>query len=785
MLGGRRLEPSSIRRPKRGARSLKSEHELPTLVVGLGAFGAEVCERLSALGGASRLVTVDPAAPPTQTADLLIEHAEELLRLGRLLEARGPGDARRPALDVFVVGDLGEAPVAEHIAALMAEAGARLASRFSHIFRGHDLPNLTLCPVLALIGARRAGGGQPARDALSGLERVAMSAPDSAVPRVLVIEQQTSRYELTREEVVSTVLALLSLVLDGSLRHAEPLQGFLRAPPGELRDGRIFATFGCATLELTLRRYCVSRGAAELVASLRSESATDASEGVATAERLVPDADDLEARLARPESGDDLVQLLRAHVPQVEFPSIAWTHTPEQIRDVNYGWGWFDALERTVGSLVSRLDEQEMDELARVADERGLALRRRAERDVIRRIGELERSGPRGWSAALRLAEQVRSVADRRLARLDRALRSEELPPFPKTDGVQSAFRDLREESTRRPRPYRLVFFGVLATLVLAALLHHVPKWVLVTLILRRVHPLAPWPSSMSIDVGAARWVVDPPWSFFWLLLAIGAGLGWWLARHRRKRHEALESARDALEAAVRQYLDDDVGSSVRRYYETRLRFSLRSWALRILRRVREVADGQAARLGKLALALARLERELSADARRAERPPEGDGGDLLYRTRVSPELLERTYDAVRPASDLAVKLFARTEPTPADEVPEYLLAERVIAFVEPEVQPTDDVLRTHAAAFVVDFVTELAGKLGAPLEVRGFDERAAERQYLFAPSWASDAIREAEHTVGPLPELRPHGDPDRVHLVSMRTALAKSSIAILAEEPR
>ena len=527
----------------------------------------------------------------------------------------------------------------------------------------------------------------------------------------------------------------------------------------------------------------MSRGAAELVASLKSESATDASAGIATAERLVPDAADLETRLARPESGDDLVQLLRAHVPEVDFPNIAWTHTPEQIRDVNYGWGWFDALERTVSSLVSRLDEQEMDELARVADERGLALRRRAERAVLESIRKLERSGPRGWSAALRLAEQVRAIAERRLARLDRQLRNEELPPFPKTDGVEGAFRNLREESTRRPRPYRFVFFGVLITLAIAALLHHVPKWVLVSLIQRRVHPLAFSPSSMSFDVGAAHWVVDPPWSFFWLAAAVGAGLAWWLARHRQKRHEALLDARDSLQAAVRRYLDDDVGQSVRRYYETRLVFSLRSWALRILRRVREIADQEAERLGRIALGLTRLERELSADARRAERPPEGDGGDLLYRTRVSRDLLEKTYEAVRPSSDLAVKLFARLEPAAPGEVPEYLLAERVLEFVHPEVEPSDEVLRTNAASFVVEFVGELAGKLGAPLEVRGFDERAAERQYLFAPGWAADAIREAEREVGPLPELLQHGDSDRVHLVSMRTALSKSSIAVLEAE--
>jgi hypothetical protein len=754
--------------------------ELPTLVVGLGAFGAEVCERLSAFESRPRSLRVDPTTPPEETAGRLIEQAEELLGLGRVLGSRAPGDGRRPALDLFVIGDLGEQAVADAISPLVREVGTRLAVRFSHIFRGHDSPNLALCPVLALIGARDGRSVQAARQALAGLEAIAKDS--SAVPRVLVIEQQSSRYELTRDETLSSVLALLSLVLGGVLRHSEPLESFLRAPPGELRDGRIFATFGCATLELSVRKYCVSRGAAELVASLRRDPGSDASEGLATAERLVPDPDDLESRLARPEAGDDLLELLRANVPRLEFPAIGWSHTPEQIRDVNYGWGWFDALERTVSSLVTRLDEQEMDELARVADERGLALRRRAERDVRDRIRELERSGPRGWSAALRLAEQVRAVAERRLARLDRALRTAALPPFPGTEGVQVAFRELREESTRRPRPYRLAFFAALATIAFAALLHHVPKWILVSLIQRRVSPLALTPSSMSFELGAARFLVDPPWVFFWLVAVIGALVGWWIARHRKQRHEALLATQGALKAAVRRYLDDDVGSSVRRYYETRLSFSLRSWAYRILRRVRELADAEAARLGLIAQGLARLERELSTEARRAERPPAG-AGDLLYRTRASPELLNKTYQAVRPSGDLALKLFAELPTAAPDEVPEYLVPGRVLSFVEPELEPGRDVLASQAAPFVVEFVSELVGKLGASLEIRGFDQRAAERSYLFAPDWARDALAEATRALGGMPELLPHADSDRVHLVSMRTALRRDSIAVLAEE--
>jgi hypothetical protein len=277
----------------------------------------------------------------------------------------------------------------------------------------------------------------------------------------------------------------------------------------------MFASFGCATLELTLSEFCLLRGAADVVESMRAAPAVAAGGGSARAARLLPKADEVAERVRRQESGD-LIELLRAHAPTIEFPEIGWNATPEQIRDVAYGWSWYDALESTVAATVRTLDEVEMDELARVADERGQRLRQDLSDDARRELQKVEQSGPHGWSEALRLAEYVRDGASREVSRLERTLRSHELPKFPEPTLVESAFRALREEATLRPRPYRLVFFGALGSLSFAALLHWLPKWIVVVLSWRSVPLLSLAPSSAGVEIGGPlHYVLDPPWSFF------------------------------------------------------------------------------------------------------------------------------------------------------------------------------------------------------------------------------------------------------------------------------
>jgi hypothetical protein len=730
------------------------------------------------------LLEVAPDAPVAPLVAEVIAHAERELGLGALVASHAPEDDRRPTFDLIVVADLGEPKVAEAIPELVNQIGTRLLSRFSHIFRGHDLGNLTLCPVLALGMLRENEPVERQKQCLGELERAAFGpdAPSpSIVPRVFVIEQQTSHYELRKSELTSTVASFLTLLMTTALGEREPVRGFLRGSPEQLRDRRMFASFGCATLELTLSEFCLLRGAADLVEAMRAAPAVGAGAGSARADRLVPKADEIAEKVRSQESGD-LIELLRAHAPTIDFPDIAWTATPEQIRDVAYGWSWYDALESTVAATVQTLDEVEMDELARVADERGQRLRRDLSEDARRELRQVEDSGPHGWSEALRLAEHVRDAAGREVSRLERGLRSHELPEFPKPTLVESAFRALREEATLRPRPYRLVFFGALASLLFAALLHWVPKWIVVALFWRSVPLMSLAPSSAEIAVqGPLHYVLDPPWSFFWVLALAGSLSYFVLTRYRQKRHEALLSTRESLEAAVRRFLTDATSPSVFSYYEARLTFVLRAWALRSLRHLADTARAEAERLGRISLGLARLGRELSdsADARAAP-PTDIEGSDLLFRTRTSPDVLSRTYAAVRPPPDLARSLFAKSGGSRGDQAPAYLLRENVLDTVRPEVALPEDVLRREVGPVVADFVTELHAKLSVPLEVRDLDQRAVARKYVFLPEWARDVLIESKERMRSLPESVVHEDDDRVHLVTVRTALLRESIALL-----
>lgn len=498
-------------------------------------------------------------------------------------------------------------------------------------------------------------------------------------------------------------------------------------------------------------------------------------------------AEDLEAAIVKHESGEDLIELLRAQAPHVSFPGISERDTPEQIRDQSYGWGFYESLEQTVDALVRRLDDLEMDELSRVADERGLTHSRKLLADARAALFELERSGPHGWGLALRLAEQVHAQSSRQTERLSKKLRTERLPPFPKPDQVESAFRGLREESTLRPRPYRLVAFGVLAAAVATALCAFLPKWIVVALLWRKVPLLSLAPSASSIRVtGPLAYVVEAPWVYLWLFCLFGAAIGFWLARHKKKRHEALLAARDDLRAAVGRFLSDAIEPSILRYYEARLAFVMRAWALRALSRLRDATSRDVDRLTGIGAALSRLRREFEGEASRmASESAGGEGGDLLYRTRASSELMASTYEAMRPPPDLAQKLFEQSlseDRADAEDAPSYLLPDNVLAAVRPHVEPSSEVLGEHAGPFVVEFVRELSGKLGVPLEISGFDERTAEREYLFAPEWALAALGEAKQAARSLPQALAHGDPDRVHLVTVRTALTRESIVVLGE---
>lgn len=758
-----------------------SRSDSPKIVVGLGAFGAKTAARLKPLASDTLVVLT---APADDAADLVCDSLDHAKRLFGLRSGLGAHDRD---LLLTVVADLDEAGIADAAPRLARELGAALSARFSHILGRGRASRLTLAPVVVLSGAREGKPSAAASAALSQFAALAQGDPElgAAAARILVLEPQTRRYELAEAELVSTVVSFLFLLLSTDLDQQEPVRSFFKPLPDQQRDGRVFASFGCATLELSAKHYVLARLCRDLVAWLRSVPSDAAQHAHATAERLIPTAAEIESNIRAPQGEHaDLIELLRTQKPNVDVPSIGASDRPETIRDVKFGWGWFDALQNTVGALVRRLDELEMDELARVADERGHKLATSISKEALEEIDESEARDAHGFARALRLVERARAVAERERKALERAVNSAELSPFPEPTSVENALMGLREESTRRPRPFRLVAFGVLAAVLAALLLQHVPKWIYVALFQRRVPlgALSPSSGSMPVD-GALAPLLESPWSFF-LVFGIALGVAYFLlSRHRAQRHAALCADRDHLSASVERFLSDALTPSVLGFYEDRLQLSLRAWALRALKQVERTLDLEHYRLTALSNALESLQRRYEAQLKSAEAPVATDSGDLLFRRRARSEVLSALYAQIRPTSDVferTVATLGRPEGAGRDEAPLLFDSVALAAALEGEVELTPAVVAKHLGGQVLEFVTEMFETLGVPLEVIEFDDRSAERSYIFCPDWALPIMTDARASGLKAPEPIVSGDPERVHVLVMRTALPLSAISVL-----
>ncbi|MEZ4226724.1 MAG: hypothetical protein R3B13_37610 [Polyangiaceae bacterium] len=759
----------------------------PAIVIGLGAFGTEVATRLLPLASDGLVVLT---ASVDDTAKVESEALERARALFGLKHALGSADR---SLFLTVVADLDEPGVAERVPELSERVGAALAARFSHILGRGAASRMTVAPVLVMSAAR---GGEPAQgsvEALRKLEALAL-APRSErkecpVARVLLLEPQARRYELAGSELTSTVVSFLFLLLTTHLRVQEPLRSFFEPLPDQQRDQRVFASFGCATLELRAEGYVLERLCRDTIAYLRETPGDAAESARVSAERLIPSSGEIEARIrGGGESRADLLELLRAHKPRVDVPSVGYEETPETIRDVKFGWGWFDALQNTVSALVRRLDELEMDELSRVADERGHRLATELSGAMLHAIDESEARDARGHARALRLVERARAVAAKERKQLERALLASELCPFPEPTAVENALIGLRDESTRRPRPMRLAAFAALFSLLAGLFLQHVPKWIYLALITRRVPlgGLTPASGSMPLD-GLASRLLDPPGGFLIMALCAGVLCFVILRRYRQQRHAALCAERDALEAAVERFLADALAPSVLGFYADRLELSLRAWALRALKQIERTLDREHRRLTALSGGLERLERQYDERVRASNTPEATDGGDLVFRRKARLASLDALYGQLRPTSEVFERTAAalgRPIGGLRDEAPRLFNREALQDQLRSEVDLSTLIVAKHLSAPVEDFVTEMFDTLGVPLEVREFDERSAERSYVFCPEWATPVLEDARNRGLSAPEPIVTHDPERVHVLVVRTALPLQAIAVTQEQP-
>jgi hypothetical protein len=177
------------------------------------------------------------------------------------------------------------------------------------------------------------------------------------------------------------------------------------------------------------------------------------------------------------------------------------------------------------------------------------------------------------------------------------------------------------------------------------------------------------------------------------------------------------------------------------------------------------------------------LQRRSEAGLEGIEAPSGLDSGDLLFRRRARADVLDSLYAQIRPTSDVFERTVAALGRPPGagrDEAPRLFEPAALAATLQGEIELTSAVVAKHLGGQVLEFVTEMFDTLGVPLEVMEFDERSAERSYIFCPEWALPVMADARAAGLKAPEPIVSGDPERVHVLVMRTALPLSAISVL-----
>jgi hypothetical protein len=455
----------------------------------------------------------------------------------------------RPSFSVFLVGDLGEQAVREALPAVLRAVGTSLLRRFSHIFTpaSDEGPNFGIYPILLLGGVHEGEGerGRIISDSVRQLGRLAVESagwwhfaqPEQAprwpcVGRIVLLDDQTQKYVLTREELVSSILSFLTLAMFcGDLRRLEPedpagpLREFLQGagpqvdddpsrPAMDPDDPRLFATFGLATLDAAqgfASAYCRNRLALGIVDCMRPE--TPATQLGPTLEDLCS-ADKLGARLegrsatARPtRAQDQLTERLRKLETELvnQCVDVSTHDTPENLLHDKYSWPWFQQLSQRLTDTCRGIESEVLPLAADEIERQGLATARESFQTLAAEVDRQVWSGPTGWHEARQALVQVEAAASREQEnhRLEPVI-----PELPDLQPVLGAVERVRDECTLWPRPRRLWFAALSSALLLTLLVHFVPKWVYVRVFYENTVPRPG--TDLSIESAQKARAADP-----------------------------------------------------------------------------------------------------------------------------------------------------------------------------------------------------------------------------------------------------------------------------------
>lgn len=761
----------------------------PTLLIGLGAFGRAVVARASSAGarqGDGGEHGLAPGAEIMAVADDALEavvgEAEarcvRLLDLGRFVDSTAPADPRGPRLDVLVVADLGEAPVAAAVAGIVELLARRLRERFRPILRAGE-GALAVCPLLLVPhGAARLAAPIQALAVLARHPDRQQRLP----ARIYLVEDQSGKYLLSPDELMRSFAAFLHLLLLSRLRDDQGVRDLVE-PPDDDRV-RPFGTFVCATIEVDMaavHELCALALGREIVACAGGAGPALA-EIAAEAGALVPEPTTVEGKLWQEGEGRTLESYLTP--PDVPVPRIDWADAPEDITERKLGALWRLESERTIAAFRERVEHLQMDRLAAQIERNGAALAAEVEAEVSERVRAEVQAGPRGPVRALELvryaAARARGLRDGLRARID----APDLPRFPpspldaRTDAVHEAAAAWPRQVPGRMRLLSAIAV-VLGTLMLGGMVHMaagLSRGSIIDLIGR---PLPWWASGIA---GLAL-----AWS--------GAGYALW--RHRKRHHNWLCQARDDLDQALARYLHRDVVD----YFRRRLGYTRLLWSYRIYERLSARLDALSGQIEAGRAALAETGRGLAAREHEAVARLAGTGSagadGVLYRRLLRPDVVEAFYRHARPADVSATAARFHAEATAAADPLEAPFADedRLLAFCRRELahvrelapyEPARSPLADAVATGVRAYVQKLALKLSPPLEViqSAASEAPAPRRMVIAPPEARGLIDDSLASLDQSWVVRSQsGDPRRIHLLVVRDGLPVEAVAAVAQD--
>ncbi|HHH27021.1 MAG TPA: hypothetical protein ENK57_01550 [Polyangiaceae bacterium] len=810
-----------------------TDPEVPSILVGLGGFGAEVVGRVMRERADALLDEADEAPLTSITlprglsaravGERVLGDARELLAHSRMVRSRDRRSAEGlTRLHVFVVANLGEPEVRAQLAGAIEAIEARLLLELSPIFEAFRVGaarNLIVLPLCAMPHPGAFDQGDDVIEAVVALsEQIAARPPrERAVPQLFLIEDVAEFSVLgdaELEQCVRNFLTLLLYSLSSVTRIAPLLYG--QAPSAPL------ATFICAVSELpraALARYATDAVALEVVDAVLAQTKEDGADFMA-----IDAIEEVElAVFDEPRDADrDVLELLGRYAPEVQRDTEPpWWERGEAVR-ARYGpdpgdpsvdeaqpapeppVGWALARMRDIEKTWRLLQRRRFDDLIggereRIAQERDTVLA-----SIAKRVDEALFSDPQP-GAFLRASVLVSRIERAVSLRLEDAIRDRDaaLPVEPPSF---SAFTDaharMMDDARRKPDLARALLW---ATLFVGAMVLFLPL------------PARALAEALSIDPAAwqSPWLRERAWLS--ALLLSSAGVGTFLFFRLRRAHLALRDSFHAMFDAL-EHTVTGLRDSVLEYFASRLRLAREVARVEALLAVRSAVLGDQARLtlvdraarrvrGELLESLREIHVERGRDGRLDPSGLFGQGGEALVESLLPPES-GRFLDALMPIAERDARvrdvLFGlareqRYRQRWREEVPfTSIRALREAAWAHAEPAGTWDPLSMPESAeatarALAAFARRQARSLKVALNIsahRGAETRSEVLEgELIVPPRAYDQVRRdlAEEGAGGRARIPVHrgNDPDRAFYVAALSDIAQGSVTSLSDKKR